>query len=54
MRKIAVIGAGPAGIESASILAKENEVLLFEKSATALSNILDKAYLFPDFSSHFS
>jgi heterodisulfide reductase subunit A len=26
-------------------------VLLFEKSATALSNILDKAYLFPDFSS---
>lgn len=51
MRKIAVIGAGPAGIESASILARENEVLLFEKSATALSNILDKAYLFPDFSS---
>ena len=51
MRKIAVIGAGPAGIESASILARENEVLLFEKSATALSNILDMAYLFPDFSS---
>ncbi len=51
MRKIAIIGAGPAGIESASILARENEVLLFEKSATALSNILDKAYLFPDFSS---
>ena len=51
MRKIAVIGAGPAGVESASILARENEVLLFEKSATALSNILDKAYLFPDFSS---
>jgi len=51
MRKIAVIGAGPAGIESASILARENEVLLFEKSVTALSNILDKAYLFPDFSS---
>ena len=49
MRKIAVIGAGPAGIESASILARENEVLLFEKSATALSNILDKAFLFPDF-----
>ncbi len=48
---IAIIGAGPAGIESASILAKNYEVLLFEKSATALSNILDKAYLFPDFSS---
>lgn len=51
MSRIAIIGAGPAGIESASILSKDNEVLLFEKSATALSNILDKAYLFPDFSS---
>ncbi len=51
MSKIAIIGAGPAGIESASILSKNNEVLLFEKSAMALSNILDKAYLFPDFSS---
>ena len=49
MKKIAIIGAGPAGIESASILARDNEVLLFEKSATALSNILDKAFLFPDF-----
>ena len=51
MKKIAIIGAGPAGIESASILAKDNEVLLFEKSAAVLSNIIDKAYLFPDFSS---
>lgn len=51
MSKIAIIGAGPAGIESASILARDHEVLLFEKSATALSNILDKAYLFPDFAS---
>ena len=51
MSKIAIIGAGPAGIESASMLARNHEVLLFEKSSTALSNILDKAYLFPDFSS---
>ena len=51
MKKIAIIGAGPAGIESASILAKDNEVLLFEKSTAVLSNIIDKAYLFPDFSS---
>lgn len=52
MKKIAVIGAGPAGIEAAAILAKNNmEVTLFEKSATPLCNILDKAFLFPDFSS---
>ena len=52
MKKIAIIGAGPAGIEAASILAKsDNEVQLFEKSSNTLSNILDKAYLFPDFSS---
>ena len=52
MKKIAIIGAGPAGIEAASILAKNgNEVQLFEKSSNTLSNILDKAYLFPDFSS---
>ena len=48
MKKIAIIGAGPAGIEAASILAAHNfEVTLFEKSSTPLSNILDKASLFP-------
>lgn len=51
MKKIAIVGAGPAGIEAASILATNgNEVQLFEKSSNTLSNILDKAYLFPDFS----
>lgn len=50
--KIAIIGAGPAGIEAASILANNGcEVRLYEKSASNLSNILDKAFLFPDFSS---
>lgn len=52
MKKIAIIGAGPAGIEAASILASHDcEVQLFEKSADTLSNITDKAFLFPDFSS---
>ncbi|MBQ4433811.1 MAG: NAD-binding protein, partial [Bacteroidales bacterium] len=33
MKKIAIIGAGPAGIEAASILASHDcEVQLFEKS----------------------
>lgn len=51
MKKIAIIGAGPAGIEAASILARnEFEILLFEKSANPLANLLDKAYLFPNFS----
>lgn len=50
--KIAIIGAGPAGIKAASILAQNGcNVQLFEKSANNLSNILDKAFLFPDFSS---
>lgn len=50
--KIAIIGAGPAGIEAASIFAKlGTEVLLFEKSSRTLTNIHDKAFLFPDFSS---
>ncbi len=49
---IAIIGAGVAGIEAASILAKSgHKVQLFEKSSNNLSNILDKAFLFPDFSS---
>ena len=52
MKKVAIIGAGPAGIEAASVLAAHDcEVMLFEKSAAPLSNILDKAFLFPDFSS---
>lgn len=52
MKKVAVIGAGPAGIEAAAVLAAHNcEVVLFEKSTTPLNNILDKAFLFPDFSS---
>ncbi len=53
MKTIAIIGAGPAGIEAASIIAamEETEVLLFEKSATTMDNLRDKAFLFPDFSS---
>lgn len=51
MKKIAIIGAGPAGIEAASILAKEHKVTLFEMNDEPLSNIRDKAMLFPDFSS---
>lgn len=51
MKRIAIIGAGPAGIEAASILARnEFEILLFERSANPLANLLDKAYLFPNFS----
>ncbi len=50
MKKIAIIGAGPAGIEAASALAACNfEIVLFEKSANPLSNIMDKAFLFPNF-----
>ena len=50
MRKVAIIGAGPAGIEAASVLAKQGiQVTLFEKSETPLKNIQDKAFLFPNF-----
>ena len=48
---IAIIGAGPAGIEAASVLAKQHHVTLFEKEERPLCNIRDKAFLFPDFSS---
>ena len=48
---IAIIGAGPAGIEAASILADKHQVTLFEKEEKPLCNIRDKAFLFPDFSS---
>jgi len=49
MRTIAIIGAGPAGIEAASILAamEDTEVLLFEQSASNLDNLRDKAFPFP-------
>ena len=50
MKKVAIIGAGPAGIEAASVLARNGiEVTLFEKSETPLKNIQDKAFLFPNF-----
>lgn len=51
MKNIAIIGAGPAGIEAASILAQQHNVTLFEKEKTPLTNIRNKALLFPDFSS---
>ena len=51
MSRIAIIGAGPAGIEAASILAEKHHITLFEKSENTLPNIHDKALLFPDFSS---
>lgn len=52
MKKIAIIGAGPAGIEAASVLAKYGaQVVLFEKSETPLKNLQDKAFLFPNFQS---
>ncbi len=50
MKNIAIIGAGPAGIEAASILAKQHKITLFEKEETPLGNIRNKALLFPDFS----
>ena len=50
MRKVAIIGAGPAGIEAASVLARQGvQVTLFEKSESPLKNIQDKAFLFPNF-----
>lgn len=51
MANIAIIGAGPAGIEAASVLSKRHHVVVFEKGERALTNIHDKALLFPDFSS---
>ena len=50
MKSISIIGAGPAGIEAASILASHDmKVSLFEKSDSPLGNITDKAFLFPNF-----
>ena len=49
--KVAIIGAGPAGIEAASLLATQGiDVTLFEQESSPLCNIADKAFLFPDFS----
>lgn len=51
MKSISIIGAGPAGIEAASVLARHGyTVNLFEKSDTSMKNIADKAFLFPNFS----
>lgn len=50
MNKIAIIGAGPAGIEAAATLATQHiEVDLYEQGDTPLGNIRDKAFLFPNF-----
>lgn len=52
MNKVAIVGAGPAGIEAASVLAGLGiSVTLFEKSDTPLKNLQDKAFLFPNFQS---
>jgi len=48
---IAIIGAGPAGIEAAAILAGKHQVTLFEREDKPLCNLRNKAFLFPDFSS---
>lgn len=50
MKEIAIIGAGPAGIEAAHILANNNiKVSIFEQRKSPLNNITDKAFLFPNF-----
>lgn len=50
MKTVSIIGAGPAGIEAAYVLAKQGvTVSLFEKSSSPLKNIADKAFLFPNF-----
>ncbi|MBQ9472847.1 MAG: CoB--CoM heterodisulfide reductase iron-sulfur subunit A family protein [Bacteroidales bacterium] len=50
MKTIAVIGAGPAGIEAASVMARQGcKVDLYEKQEEPLCNIRDKALLFPNF-----
>lgn len=50
MKSVSIIGAGPAGIEAASVLASQGiTVNLFEKTASPLKNVADKAFLFPNF-----
>lgn len=52
MNRVAIIGAGPAGIEAASVLARSDaQVTVFEKSSDPLSNLRDKSFLFPNFQS---
>lgn len=52
MKRIAIVGAGPAGIEAAAALAASGcGVVVFEKNERPLSNITDKACLFPNFES---
>lgn len=48
--QIAIIGAGPAGIEAAATLAAQGaHVTLFEQHPQPLCNLTDKALLFPNF-----
>ena len=50
MKKVAIIGAGPAGVEAASIISNNGfDVELFEKSSNSMKNLHDKAFLFPNF-----
>ena len=51
MKNIAIIGAGPAGIEAAATLAAQENiaVTLFEQNIEPLANLADKAFLFPNF-----
>jgi heterodisulfide reductase subunit A len=50
-KSILIIGAGPAGIEAASILKKLGcEITLLEKESETSTNIRNKMLLFPDFS----
>ena len=50
MKQIAILGAGPAGIEAAALLASlGHPVTLYEKESQPLGNITDKAFLFPNF-----
>ncbi len=49
--QVAIVGGGPAGMEAASVLAREGcQVLLFEARHDLAENILNKHRLFPDFS----
>lgn len=50
MKSISIIGAGPAGIEAATVLASQGiTVHLFERTASPMKNVADKAFLFPNF-----
>jgi len=50
MKTVSIIGAGPAGIEAAATLANQGVIVnLYEKSASPMKNIADKAFLFPNF-----